>query len=148
MATDRAPNSREQSIRPATADTVQVMDRGRLLLMCAAAWAVPGAGHLWQRRTEQGLVFLIVLPLMFGLGLALDGALFPLAPLSQSMLTTGAALAERAMGLPWLAASLAGTGSGVVTSATYEYGWVFMVVAGLLNCLVILDAFDIGMGRK
>jgi hypothetical protein len=36
----------------------------------------------------------------------------------------------------------------VVTSATYEYGNTFMIVAGLLNFLVMLDAFDIGMGRK
>jgi hypothetical protein len=116
--------------------------------MCLAAWAVPGAGHLWQRRLSKGLVFLFVLPLMFAIGLLLDGALFPLAPLSQSVLTTGAALAQRCLGLPWLAAVLTGAGSGVVTSATYEYGWVFMVVAGLLNVLAILDACDIALGRK
>lgn len=39
-------------------------------------------------------------------------------------------------------------GAGTVTSVTYEYGNVFLIVAGLLNSLVILDAFDIGMGRK
>ncbi len=74
--------------------------------------------------------------------------LFPLAPLSQSVLTTAAALAERCLGAPWLIAAALGAGRGDVVSATYEYGWVLMVVAGLLNCLVILDAFDIAMGRK
>jgi hypothetical protein len=29
-----------------------------------------------------------------------------------------------------------------------QYGNTFMIVAGLLNALVVLDAFDIGMGRK
>lgn len=124
------------------------MDRGRLALVCVLAWAIPGAGHLLQRRTAKGLVFLVVLPVMFGLGLLLEGTLFPLAPTSQSLLTTGAAAAERCLGLPWLLTVLAGTGHGNVVAVTYEYGWVFMVVAGLLNCLVILDAFDIGMGRK
>jgi hypothetical protein len=124
------------------------MDRGKLILLCLVAWAIPGAGHLWQRQTSKGLVFLAVLPLMFALGLLFDGTLFGLAPTAQSILTSGAALAERGVGLPWLVASLIGAGTGNVVSATYEYGWVFMVVAGLLNCLVILDARDIALGRK
>ena len=37
---------------------------------------------------------------------------------------------------------------GTVTAATYEYGNCFLIVAGLLNFLVILDAFDIAKGRK
>jgi hypothetical protein len=32
--------------------------------------------------------------------------------------------------------------------ATYEYGNTFLLVAGLLNYLVMLDAFDIAAGRK
>jgi hypothetical protein len=124
------------------------MDPGLVLLLCLAAWVVPGAGHLLQRQTLKGLVFLAILPLMFGLGLLLDGTLFGLMPLTQSMLTTGAAIAERCVGLPWMIAALLGKGAGNVVSPTYEYGWVFMVVAGLLNCLVILDARDVALGRK
>ena len=41
-----------------------------------------------------------------------------------------------------------GAGAGEVTATTYEYGNTFLIVAGLLNFLVILDAFDIAMGRK
>ena len=37
---------------------------------------------------------------------------------------------------------------GTVTAVTYEYGNCFLIVAGLLNSLVVLDAFDIAMGRK
>ena len=36
----------------------------------------------------------------------------------------------------------------MVTAASYEYGNTFLMTAGLLNFLVILDAFDIAMGRK
>jgi hypothetical protein len=35
-----------------------------------------------------------------------------------------------------------------VVSATYEYGNTFLIVAGLLNTLAVLDVFDLGMGRK
>ena len=31
---------------------------------------------------------------------------------------------------------------------TYEYGNTFLLIAGLLNYLVMLDAFDIAAGRK
>jgi hypothetical protein len=124
------------------------MEPGLVLLLCLVAWVVPGAGHLLQRQTVKGLVFLAILPLMFAIGLLLDGTLFGLMPLTQSLLTTGAAIAERCIGLPWMVAALLGKGTGNVVSPTYEYGWVFMVVAGLLNCLVILDARDVALGRK
>ena len=39
-------------------------------------------------------------------------------------------------------------GAGEVTATTFEYGNTFLIVAGLLNFLVILDAYDIAMGRK
>ena len=55
---------------------------------------------------------------------------------------------ERCVGAPWIITAVAGLGIGNVVSPTYEYGWVLMVVAGLLNCLVILDVYDIALGRK
>lgn len=39
-------------------------------------------------------------------------------------------------------------GQGVISNITFEYGNTFTWVAGLLNFLVILDAFDIVMKRK
>ena len=59
-----------------------------------------------------------------------------------------AAVADIGIGLPWMAARLAGAGGGTVTAITYEYGNTFLIVAGLLNFLVVLDAFDVAMGRK
>ena len=41
-----------------------------------------------------------------------------------------------------------GHGAGQVTAITYEYGNAFAIVAGLLNMLVVLDAWDIAEGRK
>lgn len=117
-----------------------------LVLVCIAAWLVPGAGHLLQRRTEKGVVFLIVLSAMFALGLALNGRLFPLE-VSDPLVFLGA-IANRGVGVPYLIARMFDLGIGLVTAATYEYGNTFLMTAGLLNFLVILDAFDIAMGRK
>ena len=115
-------------------------------MACVLAWAVPGAGHLWQGRRQKGLVFLVALSTMFALGLALEGRLFPFV-LGEPLVGL-AALADTAIGIPYLVAWMAGLGSGLVTAVTYEYGNTFLIVAGLLNMLVVFDAFDIALGRK
>ena len=42
------------------------------------SWLVPGAGHLMQGRRQKAFVFLIALQVMFAIGLALKGLIFPL----------------------------------------------------------------------
>jgi hypothetical protein len=130
-------------VRATAADRAQPISP---TIISIAAWLVPGAGHLWQGRTQKGVVFLITIPLMFAVGLALRGRLFPFE-FSQPLVAL-AALASLGNGVPYFAASLLGFGQGVVTAASYEYGNTFIIVAGLLNMLVILDAYDVALGRK
>jgi hypothetical protein len=115
-------------------------------LISIVALLVPGAGHLWQGRLQKGIVFLIAIPLMFAVGLWLNGRLFPFEP--SEPLVALAAFASLGNGVPYLVATMLGLGNGVVTAATYEYGNTFVIVAGLLNMLVVLDAYDIALGRK
>lgn len=117
-----------------------------IVLVGLAAWLVPGGGHLWAGRRFKGLVFLLALVLMFAIGLALHGRLFPFA-FAQPLVGL-AALANLAAGLPYFLAWSAGLGQGQVIAATYEYGNAFLIAAGLLNALVVLDACDIAAGRK
>lgn len=119
---------------------------GRLALICGVAWLIPGAGHLLLGRRQKGLVFLIALPLMFLTGLWLEGRLFPLE-WSDPLVFLGA-IANRGVGVPYFIARLMDAGAGTVTAVSYEYGNTFLMTTGLLNFLVILDAFDIAMGRK
>jgi hypothetical protein len=116
------------------------------VLLCLAAWAVPGAGHLWQGRRAKGLAFLIALPLMFAIGLALQGRLFPFN-ISEPLVGL-AAFADLGIGIPYFVATAFGLGAGEVRAVTYEYGNAFLIVAGLLNLLVVIDAYDIALGRK
>ena len=99
-----------------------------------------------QGRRQKGLIFLIALPVMFAIGLALNGRLFPFV-ISEPLVGL-AALANVGMGLPYVIASALGLGAGVVTDASYEYGNAFLIVSGLLNTLVVIDAYDIRLGRK
>src|SRR5262245_2301953 len=73
---------------------------GGLVLLCLAAWAIPGAGHLWLGRRTKGLIFLVAVPLMFAIGLAINGRLFPFE--ASDPLVFLAALADMANGLPYL----------------------------------------------
>jgi hypothetical protein len=119
---------------------------GRLALVIGIAWLIPGAGHLLQGRRQKGIVFLLALPLMFATGLWLEGRLFPLE-MSDPLVFLGA-IANRGIGLPFFVARMIDAGLGTVTAASYEYGNTFLMTAGLLNFLVVLDAFDIAKGRK
>jgi ABC-type microcin C transport system permease subunit YejE len=119
---------------------------GALVLLCVAAWAIPGAGHLWLGRRAKGLMFLVALPLMFAIGLALSGRLFPF-DFSQPLVALQA-LADLGIGMPYVVASALGAGAGNVRAVTYEYGNAYIIVAGLLNLLVVIDAYDVALGRK
>ncbi len=119
---------------------------GNPILIVAASWAIPGLGHLLVGRRGKGIVFLAALPVMFLIGLLLQGRLFPFDP-SQPLVAL-AALADLGIGLIYFLAGPFGYGMGKVTAVTYEYGNAFLIVAGLLNLLVVLDAYDVALGRK
>ncbi|MEQ1757881.1 MAG: DUF6677 family protein [Vicinamibacterales bacterium] len=114
--------------------------------ICAVAWFVPGAGHLWLGRHQKGVSLLILLPLMFACGLWLRGRLFPFE-FSQPLVGL-AAVADVGIGLPYFVARALSMGTGQVTAISYEYGNAFLIVAGLLNMLVVIDVFDTAQGRK
>ena len=115
-------------------------------VVCVAAWALPGAGHLWLGRLRTGGILLVALPLMYAVGLWLDGQIFSFDPTQP--LVALSALADLGIGAPYFVARMLGLGQGSVVAVTYEYGNTFLVVAGLLNMLVVLDAYDIATGQK
>ena len=116
------------------------------ILVCLVAWGVPGVGHLWFGRLLKGCVFFVALSAMFSIGLMLEGELFAI-DLSQPLVAL-AAVADLGIGLPYFIAQMFGFGEGRVVATTYEYGNSFLIVSGLLNMLVVIDVFDLAMGRK
>ena len=64
------------------------------------------------------------------------------------MLVCLEAFAELGIGATYFAGSALGLGAGDVRAVTYEYGNAFLIVAGLLNLLVVIDAYDVARGRK
>jgi hypothetical protein len=127
-------------------DATEETRSGTIVLLCLASWAIPGAGHLWLGRRAKGLIFLVALPVMFAIGLAIRGRLFPFD--FSDPLVGLEALADLGIGVPYIIASALGYGAGDVRAVTYEYGNAFLIVAGLLNLLVVIDAYDVMLGRK
>ena len=119
---------------------------GSHVLLCIAAWAIPGVGHLWLGRRSKGLILLVALPAMFAVGLAIHSRLFPFDV--SEPLGGLAALADLGIGAAYFVASALGYGAGDVRAVTYEYGNAFLIAAGLLNLLVVIDTYDIAVGRK
>ena len=118
----------------------------RMVLGCVLAWAVPGAGHMVLGRWGRGLLFgSLVLALLVG-GIALEGKVYK--PIPGEPLTYLAALGAAGVGIPFAIAHAIGWADGNLEGAYFEYGNTFTLVAGLLNLLVVLDAFDVAIGRR
>jgi len=116
------------------------------------AWAVPGAGHFMQGRCLRGALAGGAVWLMFVVGLWLGGHMYALGGGQQSfgaVLQLLPMIANVGVGLPYFVCWIANVGFAEHAQlVTYEYGNTFLLVAGLLNYLVMLDAFDIAAGRK
>jgi hypothetical protein len=117
-----------------------------LPVLMVLAWLVPGLGHVLLGRRSRAVVFFIVVVIAFLLGIALDGEL--ILPHAGDPLSYLAAIASVGNGVLFLVAHTVGLGQGVVTSPAYEFGNTFLLTAGMMNLLLVLDVHDIGTGKK
>jgi len=125
---------------------------GRAWLLAVLAWAVPGLGHLLQRKWARALLLGGAVWVMFIVGVVIGGHLFRIGPNDQgisALLQLLPMSANFGAGLLYIGCWLTNTGfAEQAQRVTYEYGNTFLLCAGLLNYLAMLDAFDIAAGRK
>ena len=123
---------------------------GRSWLAGILTWAIPGAGHFLIGKPVRGLLLGGVVLFMFALGLLLGGHLYgPHSSTDIGLLAYVYGFCNLGLGLVYAACLWAGVGLiDQAARATAEYGNVFLIIAGLLNYLSMLDAFDIAAGRK
>jgi hypothetical protein len=123
---------------------------GTLAPVLALGWLIPGAGHLLLKRTGRGVLLLLAVTGMFACGLMMRGAMFQ--PQSGDLLTTvintGGFLGDIASGLLYLLSVWLGYNQPDMAGHVHDYGTKFLVTAGLLNVLALVDAFEIAAGRK
>jgi hypothetical protein len=130
-------------------DTPAVPAR-RWLGIVALAWFIPGAGHFIQKRPVRGALLLLSVAIMFLLGLMMRGAMFE--PQSGDLLTIviyyGGYLGNLASGIFYVLANALGYNQPDVAGHVHDYGTKFLVAAGLLNVLAMVDAYEIAVGKK
>ena len=128
----------------------------RRTIAVAVAWLIPGAGHLVLGKAGRAALFFVTIVGSFVFGLALHGRLFwptaadpPGGWFPFDLISVLWFVAQIGSGLCYLVPYVGHAGTSPMPwAATYEYGNTFMFLAGLLNYLVIHDAYDIGAGRK
>lgn len=120
-------------------------------LIVLAAWLIPGAGHfLLGKRTRGVLVFASVL-IAFAVGVAMRGPLFAPsggADVLSRLIQYGGFIGDLAAGIPYLLASWLSYAPPDVASHVADYGSKFIVGAGLMNILAMVDAYEINSRLK
>lgn len=119
----------------------------RVLSAVVLALAVPGAGHFYLGRRRRALAFFAIIVAMFLIGLSVEGGLYTVAASRGAVLRVLASYASMGSGILYVLARMSGP-LGNVASSTYEYGSTFTLTAGLMNLLLMLDCYDIAVGRK
>jgi hypothetical protein len=116
----------------------------------ALGWLIPGGGHFLLKRHGRGALLLVSVLTMFLLGLAMRGAMFQ--PQTGDILTTiiyvGGFIGDLASGLPYLLTVWFGYIQPDAAGHVHDYGTKFLVAAGLLNILAMVDAYEIATRKK
>ena len=116
----------------------------------AVAWLVPGGGHSLQKHHLRGAILAAVIVVTFLCGLLMRGSMF--TPQTGDLLTTiihvGGFLGDLASGILYLFTVWFGYAQADVAGHVHDYGTKFLVAAGLMNVLAMVDAFEIAVGRR
>ena len=113
-------------------------------------WLIPGGGHFFLNRRGRGAILATTITVTFVIGLLMRGAMFQ--PQSGDLLTIliyyGGYVGDLASGVLYFLASWMGYNQPDVAGHVHDYGTKFLVGAGLLNVLAMVDAFEIACGKK
>ncbi|HKI04606.1 MAG TPA: DUF6677 family protein [Thermoanaerobaculia bacterium] len=120
--------------------------RGNAVIAVLSAWLIPGLGHIYLKRRLRGLAFFVLVIASMLIGFRLEGNLYQVVP--GQPLTILATLGSMGMGLPYFLLRYGLHYQGNIMGAGYEYGTAFLLTAGLMNLLLVLDAWDIVRGKK
>ena len=108
--------------------------------------ACPGLGHVYLKRVVRGVVFCLLVLASAAIGIGLEGRLYqPVPGQPLSYLGTAGAMG---MGLLYGLLRFAFGYEADISGPTYEYGTAFLITAGLMNLLLVLDVWDIARNGK
>ncbi|MGH9722577.1 MAG: DUF6677 family protein [Bryobacteraceae bacterium] len=116
----------------------------------ALGWLIPGGGHLLLKKRGRAALILGSVTLMFLLGLAMRGNLFTpqKGDVLTILITYGGFAGNLASGVFYFLTTWLGYNQPDVAGHVHDYGTKFLVSAGLLNVLAMVDAYEIAVGKK
>lgn len=117
----------------------------RTLKACALAWVFPGLGHFFLGRRRRALILALTLTSAMVMGMVLGGDLYPLR--GEGWIRAIGSFCQWGGGAVMLGARLF-LERGTPISSSYDYGTIYFLIAGMVNWLCVVDAFDIAMNRK
>jgi hypothetical protein len=112
----------------------------------ALGWIIPGAGHLIQRKFARGFLLMFSVGLMFALGIAMGAKIYHAN--TGDLLDMLGFVGDAGAGGFYILSRMMDWGSTAIAYATADYGTKYIVIAGLLNVMSMVDAYHIAMGRK
>ena len=114
------------------------------------AWLIPGAGHYYLKRHLHGIVLLATIVGMFLTGILMQGRMFEPShgDLFTTVMTYGGFIGDLCNGLLYFVTVGLGYEQETLPGAVHDYGTKFIVCAGLLNLLAMVDAYEIASGRE
>ena len=121
------------------------------ILPVVAAWLVPGLGHFLLKKTGRAALLFSSIALMFLFGLFMRGMMFTPekgADYLTSLINYGGFVCDLASGAFYLCAAVFGYSQPDMPGDVHDYGTKFLVTAGLLNILAMVDAFEIAAKKR
>jgi hypothetical protein len=112
----------------------------------AVGWLIPGGGHLIQRRWGRGILLMVSVTTLFVLGILMEGKVY--APNLGDVLDMLGFIGDLGAGGLYIVTRAMDWGRGAINLATADYGTKYIIVAGLLNIISVVDAYDIAIGKK
>jgi hypothetical protein len=123
------------------------------------AWFIPGSGHFLLKKHARGGLLALAVVTMFLFGIMMQGATFqkayfdmaemnPRPDLLTRVITIGGYAANIATGVLYTMTAWFGYDQADVAGHVHDYGTKFLVGAGLLNILAMVDAFEIARRQK
>jgi hypothetical protein len=132
--------------QPQPAQPQVVRPQGNAVVAVLSAWLVPGLGHIYLKRRLRGIAFFALVMVSIFIGCRLEGNLYK--AVRGQPLSILATLGSMGTGFPYFLLRYGTRYQGNIMGAGYEYGTAFLLTAGLMNLLLILDAWDIVRGKK
>jgi hypothetical protein len=122
-------------------------EKGNLFVALLLAWLFPGLGHAYLGRRSTAILYAVIVTAAFVLGIGYHGKLYTQE--AEHPLTVLATFACYGAGLLNIGARLLlDNPAGNLLSPTFEFGCAFLLTAGMMNLLLMLDAYDIFTGVK